>query len=133
MRVFTNGVFDILHPGHMELLKFCRENFENSHVTVGINSDLSVKRLKGQSRPVNTQSDRARMLRYLSFVDDVVIFDADDPLDVIMSLKPDVIVKGGDYDVQSVIGNTVCKVEIFKFIDGYSSSEIIGKILDSKG
>ena len=110
--VFTNGCFDILHKGHVELLEFCKHykgvSFSGRslfpRVVVGLNSDASVKRLKGDSRPINNQEDRAYLLQSLKYVDDVIIFDEDTPLDLIKLIKPDILVKGGDYEGIRVVG-----------------------------
>lgn len=124
--VFTNGCFDILHRGHVELLEFCKS--QGDKVIVGLNSDKSVKRLKGDTRPVFSQEDRKKVLESLRFVDSVVIFEEDTPISVIKSLKPDIIVKGGDYAVDEVVGNDLCKVVIFKYVDGYSTTKAIKNI-----
>ena len=92
--VFTNGCFDILHRGHIELLKYCKSL---GKVTVGINSDKSVSNLKGPRRPFFSQEDRKFMLESCKYVDDVIIFDEETPYNLIKTLKPDIIVKGGDY------------------------------------
>ena len=93
--VFTNGCFDIVHRGHIELLKYCREI--GSYVVVGLNSDDSVKKLKGEQRPYFNQEDRKILLENLSCVDEVHIFNEETPYNLISELKPDIIVKGGDY------------------------------------
>lgn len=126
VRVFTNGCFDILHKGHVELLAYCKSL---GHVTVGLNSDESVKRLKGLSRPINTESDRKRILEALRYVDEVVTFHEDTPYDLISKLKPDVIVKGGDYRAQDVIGSDICDVRIFDMVKGYSTTSFIDRII----
>jgi len=126
MRVFTNGCFDILHRGHVELLAYCKSL---GHVTVGLNSDESVKRLKGLSRPMNTESDRKRILEALRYVDEVVIFGEDTPYELLLILKPDVIVKGGDYRAHEVIGSDLCEVRIFETVNGYSTTSIINRIV----
>ena len=123
--IFTNGCFDILHRGHVELLRYCYNL--GDRVVVGLNSDQSVKRLKGQFRPFNAQEDRKFILESLKFVDEVIVFDEDTPLELITKLKPDVIVKGGDYNVEQVVGNKIAKVEIFNFLEGYSTTKILGK------
>jgi rfaE bifunctional protein nucleotidyltransferase chain/domain len=125
MRVFTNGCFDILHKGHIELLAYCKSL---GHVTVGLNSDESVRRLKGLSRPINTQSDRKLMLEALRYVDEVVIFSEDTPYELLLKLTPDIIVKGGDYKVHEVIGSDLCEVRIFQTLKGYSTTNIINQI-----
>ena len=124
--VWTNGVFDVLHKGHLELLKFARK--QGDKLIVGINSDSSAKRLKGKDRPVNSQKERMSQLITLPWVDKVVIFDEDNPLNKIKKFNPDFIVKGGDYNVDTVVGNEVAKVIIFPLIEGFSSSKIISKI-----
>lgn len=124
--VFTNGCFDILHPGHIELLKNCRR-FGN-YVVVGLNSDSSVKRLKGINRPILPDVIRKQMISSLGLVDEVIIFDEDTPYELIKRLSPDVIVKGGDYKPCDVIGSDLCRVEIVPYIDGFSTTNIIERI-----
>ena len=127
--VFTNGCFDILHRGHIELLSHCRYlGGVNGRVTVGINSDDSVRRLKGPARPVVSQEDRKVLLEALRCVDEVIIFDAETPYSLIQQLKPDVIVKGGDYQTKDVVGNDLAKVVIFNFVKGYSTTATCKKI-----
>ena len=127
MKVFTNGCFDILHKGHIELLAYCKSL---GHVTVGLNSDDSVKRLKGSSRPMNTESDRKRILEAIRYVDEVVIFGEDTPYELLLRLKPDVIVKGGDYRAHEVIGSDLCEVRIFETVKGYSTTNIINRLAE---
>ena len=124
--VFTNGCFDIIHRGHLELLEYCRDI--GSYVIVGLNSDDSVKRLKGSERPYFNEQDRKFLLESLSCVDEVHIFDEDTPYSIISKLKPDVIVKGGDYDPSEVVGNDISDVIIFNFINGYSTTKILDKM-----
>jgi rfaE bifunctional protein nucleotidyltransferase chain/domain len=101
--VFTNGVFDLLHPGHVELLEAARR--EGAALAVGLNSDASVRRLgKGDSRPITPEGGRARVLAALAAVDCVVLFDDDTPLDLIKALAPDVLVKGADYPRERIVG-----------------------------
>ena len=100
--VFTNGVFDLLHPGHVDILTAARAL--GDALIVGVNSDDSVRRLKGPTRPVRTERERAMVIAALESVDAVVVFDEDTPLQVIRSLLPDVLVKGGDYTVETVVG-----------------------------
>lgn len=100
--VFTNGVFDLLHPGHVDVLVAARRCGDT--LVVGINSDASVKRLKGPGRPVRSTAERAYVLAALAMVDAVVVFDQDTPLDLILRLHPDVIVKGGDYTEDTIVG-----------------------------
>jgi len=123
--IFTNGCFDIIHRGHIELLKFCKSL---GYVIVGLNSDKSIKILKGNDRPIVNEKDRKLLLESLKYVDEVVIFDEETPLNIIKRLKPDTIVKGGDYDKESVIGNNIADVIIFEFIDGYSTTKIVQSI-----
>ncbi len=100
--VFTNGVFDLLHSGHVDVLTAARSH--GDALIVGLNSDASVKRLKGPDRPIRNQAERAHVLAALEAVDLVVIFDDDTPLELVLALRPDVIVKGGDYTLDSVVG-----------------------------
>ena len=123
--IFTNGCFDILHRGHIELLKFCKTM---GHVIVGINSDKSVTRIKGKNRPIVIANDRKVILESLKFVDEVRVFNEDTPITLIKMIKPDIIVKGGDYSIDDVVGNDICEVIIFNYIDGYSTTKIIQNI-----
>lgn len=125
--VFTNGCFDILHRGHITYLQQAASL--GDHLIVGLNSDRSVKALKGPSRPVNNEGDRSFMLAALRSVDEVVIFDEDTPEELLSHLKPDILVKGGDYKVSEVAGRQYAgKVEILPFVDGYSTTNVIRKI-----
>ena len=121
--VFTNGCFDVLHRGHVELLKFCKRI--GDHVVVGLNSDDSIRRIKGEGRPINTLKDRKMMLEELRCVDKVIVFEEDTPYSLIQSLNPDIIVKGGDYTPEQVVGKDLAEVVIFGTIDGYSSTKTI--------
>jgi D-beta-D-heptose 7-phosphate kinase/D-beta-D-heptose 1-phosphate adenosyltransferase len=124
--IFTNGCFDVLHRGHIELLKFCKSY---GRVIVGLNSDQSVRKLKGPSRPVFSENDRKFMLESCKYVDKVCIFEEETPIDLISKIKPDIIVKGGDYKKENVVGKDVCKsIIIFNYLDGYSTTEIIQDI-----
>ncbi|MDD4527672.1 MAG: D-glycero-beta-D-manno-heptose-7-phosphate kinase [Candidatus Margulisbacteria bacterium] len=125
--VFTNGCFDILHKGH---LSYLRDASKLGDVFVlGLNSDDSVKRLKGDDRPINNQQDRADVLSFLNFVDYITIFDEDTPLELIKAITPDVLVKGGDYKAEDVVGKDFSgNVEIIPFIEGYSTTKIIDKL-----
>jgi len=120
--VFTNGCFDILHRGHMELLRYCKSL---GTVTVGLNSDASVERLKGPFRPYFSQDDRKFMLESCKYVDEVLLFGEDTPYALIEKLRPDIIVKGGDYSPEDVVGADICPVHIFKYMDGYSTTSIL--------
>lgn len=129
--VFTNGCFDILHKGHVAYLQSAKSM--GDILIVGMNTDASVKRLKGEERPINTLEDRAFVLSALKSVDYVVPFDEDNPLTLIQSIKPDVLVKGGDYTMETIIGAKEVlahggKVEIIPFVEGKSTSSIIDAI-----
>ncbi len=124
--VWTNGVFDLLHPGHLELLKYAKNL--GSRLIVGINSDISVKRLKGAHRPINDVLTRKKQLETLPWVDEVVVFEEDTPIEAIERIRPDIIVKGGDYTVDTTVGNKVAEVKIFPKIEGHSTTDLIGKI-----
>jgi len=120
--IFTNGCFDILHPAHIQLLKYCKNL---GHVVVGLNSDKSVKKIKGEDRPFFSENDRKFMLKSCRYVDEVHIFEEETPYNLIKSLNPDIIVKGGDYKPEDVVGFNLAEVKIFEYIDGYSTSKII--------
>lgn len=123
--VFTNGVFDILHKGHFELLKQARAL--GTKLVVGINSDASVKRLKGESRPINNERTRVEQLEMLPWVDEVFVFHDDTPYNLIKKLNPAFIVKGGDYTVDTVVGHDLAPVHIVPTVEGYSTTIIIEK------
>lgn len=131
--VFTNGCFDILHVGH---IKYMQEAAKLGDILiVGLNSDDSVRRLKGPERPINNQSDRAEMMAALEFVDYVVVFDEDTPYELIKKIQPDVLVKGGDYNPDNVVGRDIVearggKLKLIEFVDGKSTTSIIKKIKD---
>ena len=126
--VFTNGCFDILHKGHITYLQQAAALGE--HLIIGLNADESVKKLKGEGRPVNSELDRAFMLNSLRCVDEVVIFNEETPLELLKCLEPDILVKGGDYSVEDVIGKEYAgEVRILPFVKGYSTTQIINKIL----
>lgn len=124
-KIFTNGCFDIIHRGHIELLKYCKSF---GYVTVGLNSDKSVSRLKGDSRPINSENDRKFVLESCKYVDEVIIFGEDTPINLIKLVNPDIIIKGGDYKKEEVIGYGLHEIRIFKFLDGRSTTEIIKNI-----
>ena len=123
-KVFTNGCFDILHRGHIELLKYCKTF---GTVVVGLNSDSSVRRLKGAPRPYNSIDDRKKVLESIRYIDKVLVFEEDTPYKLIKTVKPDIIVKGGDYLPEDVVGNDLAEVKIFNYIDGYSTTSILEK------
>lgn len=125
--IFTNGCFDILHRGHVSYLNEARRR--GDYLIVGINTDNSVKRLKGQARPVNNQDDRAYLLAALSCVDMVVMFDEDTPYNLIKLIEPDELIKGGDYRAEEVIGGEYAKeVVILPFVDGYSTTKVLDEM-----
>ena len=129
--VFTNGVFDLLHKGHIYSLSQAAK--EGDVLIIGLNADASVKRLKGNSRPINDHDARALLLAALSMIDAVVIFEEDTPLNLIVSLLPDVLVKGGDYTVDQIAGAKEVienggKVVINPILNGYSTTAIIQAI-----
>jgi len=129
--VFTNGCFDLLHIGHITLLEECRRF--GSKLVLGLNTDASVQRLKGPSRPVVGEKERARVMAALAAVDAVVLFDEDTPLELIRELKPNVLVKGGDYTIESVVGHEDVlgwggRVEIVPTVEGFSTTNIVKKL-----
>lgn len=126
--VFTNGCFDIIHRGHIEYLKKSKEY--GNKLIVGLNSDESVRRLKGSGRPISNQYDRKYILENLGFIDEVIIFDEDTPYDLIKYLKPDIITKGGDYTADKVVGNDLAKVIIIPYTKNYSTTKIMEKIYE---
>lgn len=129
--VFTNGCFDILHPGHVDYLAKARSLGDT--LVVGLNSDSSVRRLKGKARPVMPQKDRARVLSALQSVDFVVIFSDPTPFELIKTVRPDVLVKGGDWAVKDIVGADFVqrrggKVKGLPYLKGFSTRGIINKI-----
>jgi rfaE bifunctional protein nucleotidyltransferase chain/domain len=132
--VFTNGVFDLLHPGHIDVLLGARR--EGAALVVGLNSDASVRRLKGPSRPVRAEHERAAVLAALEMVDLVVVFSEDTPADLVARLQPDVIVKGGDYSPETIVGADVVRarggrVVVIPLVPGQSTTGIIAKVQDA--
>ena len=125
--VFTNGCFDILHRGHVEYLQNAKEL--GDLLILGLNSDSSVKRLKGEGRPINKEEDRAIVLSALECIDYITIFEEDTPLELIKIVKPDILVKGGDYKIENVIGREYAKETVLiDFVDGYSTTKTIKNI-----
>lgn len=134
--VFTNGCFDIVHVGHIHLLKQAKRM--GTKLIVGLNSDLSISRLKGPSRPLNNQADRLLVLNSIRYVDQVIIFDEDNPLDLIRKINPNVLVKGSDYTKDNIIGAEFVisnggSVRTVDLIDNKSSSKIIKRLDDLQG
>ena len=129
--IFTNGFFDLLHVGHIELLKYAK--CLGDYLIVGINSDNSIKRLKGLSRPINNQITRKIILESIKYVDEVVVFDEDTPIEIIKKIQPKIIVKGGDYKKEDVVGYELEKVgllevKIFNYVANNSTTKIIERI-----
>jgi len=129
--VFTNGCFDILHLGHIDYLEKAKQLGDK--LIVGVNQDDSVRRLKGATRPINDEFSRSRMMAALGFVDAVVLFGEDTPLQLISYLLPDVLVKGKDYDPGNIVGADVVlenggTIETISLVEGYSTTQLINKI-----
>ncbi len=129
--VFSNGVFDLLHPGHVDIVTSARAC--GDFLVMGLNSDSSVRRLKGPGRPVRTESERAYVLAALEAVDAVVIFEQDTPLELVLTLRPDVIAKGGDYEEETIVGAREVKswggeVRVIPLTPGQSTTSIIEKL-----
>jgi len=132
--VFTNGCFDLLHPGHIQYLNDAKAL--GDILIIGLNSDASVKRLKGESRPLNNEKDRKFILENLKSVDKVELFNEDTPLNLIKKIKPDVLVKGGDYKPDEIVGSAFVKenggeVKCLSFLEGYSTTNLISAIKSS--
>ena len=134
--VFTNGCFDLLHAGHVKYLQKARSL--GDLLVLGLNSDASVRRLKGENRPLIDEEERAHLLAALDCIDYVVLFDENTPLRLIETLLPDILVKGGDYTREGVVGHEIVeshggRVELVEFVDGKSTTGIIEKILQRYG
>jgi rfaE bifunctional protein nucleotidyltransferase chain/domain len=131
--VFTNGVFDLLHIGHITYMAKAADL--GDRLVVGLNADSSVKRIKGESRPINDQANRAALLAALFFVDAVVVFEEDTPIKLISTLLPDILVKGSDYTIDTIVGAKEVmanggEVKTIDLVEGYSSTSIIKRIQD---
>ena len=129
--VFTNGCFDLIHLGHLEIL--ARSADLGDKLIVGINSDVSIKKIKGNSRPIIEEDSRAKQLAAIEFIDAVILFNEDTPYDLINILKPDVLTKGGDYKKNDIVGNQLInkeqgKVVVIPLTQGYSTTSILEKI-----
>ena len=129
--VFTNGCFELLHRGHVEYL--AQAKALGDVLVVGLNSDTSVQRLKGAGRPLVAEADRAAVLVALRSVDAVTLFDEDTPLELISTLLPDVLVKGGDYDLNGIVGREVVEeaggeVRVLPFVEGHSTTSILDRL-----
>jgi D-beta-D-heptose 7-phosphate kinase/D-beta-D-heptose 1-phosphate adenosyltransferase len=131
--VFTNGCFDILHWGHVSYLKKAKEL--GDYLVLALNTDQSVQKLKGPTRPINKQHDRALVINELKSIDFVTFFSEETPFNIINLIKPDIIAKGGDYNPNQVVGKDIVEsyggyVAIIPFVDGKSTTNIINKIVD---
>lgn len=131
--VFTNGCFDLFHAGHLEILR--RASELGDVLVVGVNSDKSVSRLKGPSRPIVSQAQRIEIISAFNFVDYVVVFEEDTPLNLIREVRPDILVKGEDWQGRKVVGEEFVsgrggRVEFVKLLNGVSTSELVKKIVD---
>ncbi len=129
--VFTNGCFDIIHQGHLQTLAYAAD--QGTKLIVGLNTDASISRLKGSERPIQDQHSRALLLASLSYVDAVVLFDEDTPLHLIEQILPNVLIKGGDYREEDIVGYDIVTqnegaVMVVPFLEGYSTTSLIAKI-----
>ncbi len=129
--VFTNGCFDLLHRGHVDYLQKARQLGDK--LIIGLNTDVSVSRIKGESRPIQDELSRATLLSAFGFVDAVIFFDEDTPYTLIQTIVPDILVKGADYNPEDIVGYDIVvgnggKVSTITFLEGYSTSAIIEKI-----
>ncbi|MGB0429340.1 MAG: D-glycero-beta-D-manno-heptose 1-phosphate adenylyltransferase [Bacteroidia bacterium] len=132
--VFTNGCFDIIHPGHVDYLTRARELGER--LVIGVNTDASVSRLKGLHRPIQSEEARLQVLAALECVDALVLFEEQTPFDLISTVKPNILVKGGDYTIDTIVGADIVmesggRVEVIPFLEGYSTSAIEKKIKEA--
>ena len=133
--VFTNGCFELLHRGHVEYL--AQAKALGDVLVVGLNSDASVQRLRGAGRPLVAEADRAAVLVALRSVDAVTLFDEDTPLELISALLPDVLVKGGDYDLDGIVGRDAVEkaggdVRVLPFVEGYSTTDILTRVRETE-
>jgi D-glycero-beta-D-manno-heptose 1-phosphate adenylyltransferase len=129
--VFTNGCFDIIHRGHTDYLS--KADDLGDVLIIGLNSDASVKRLKGQSRPVQDEQTRALTLASMFYISYVVIFEEDTPYELIKAVQPDILVKGGDYEIEKIVGYDIVKAKggevlTIPFVEGYSTTSILSKL-----
>ncbi len=129
--VFTNGCFDIVHRGHVEYLSLAAQ--KGDHLVLGLNTDNSVSKIKGPTRPIVDETSRAILLAAFEFIDLIVLFNEDTPYELIKTIQPDVLVKGADYQVEDIIGYDIVtqkggSVETIEFVDGFSTTNIIDKI-----
>lgn len=129
--VFTNGCFDIIHLGHIDYLSKAKDL--GDILLIGLNTDDSVKRLKGNNRPIKNQRERAVLLASLRFVDGIILFNEDTPYDLIKKIEPDILIKGSDYKKEEIVGadiikNTGGEIITIDFLEGYSTTSILNKI-----
>lgn len=129
--VFSNGCFDIIHAGHVDYLEKAKQ--KGNHLIVGLNTDHSVSRIKGENRPIVDEVSRSRVLAALGFVDAVVLFNEDTPFDLITALRPDILVKGKDYEIKNIVGADFVmqnggKVETIELTEGLSTTIVVNKI-----
>jgi rfaE bifunctional protein nucleotidyltransferase chain/domain len=134
--VFTNGCFDILHRGHVHILRQAKA--AGDLLIVALNSDRSVKQIKGEKRPVLPETDRIELIGAMEMVDYIVVFDDADPYKLIAAIKPDVLVKGGDWSAEKIVGADLVeegggRVEVIPYLKGFSTSEIIERIMKENG
>jgi D-glycero-beta-D-manno-heptose 1-phosphate adenylyltransferase len=132
--VFTNGCFDLVHKGHIDYLAKAADM--GTHLIIGLNTDASVSRIKGPSRPVSSEESRAQVMAAFGFVSLVVLFDEDTPFELIKTLQPDILVKGADYSPDTIVGADIVKqrggeVATIEFIPGFSTSALIKRIIDN--
>lgn len=130
---FTNGCFDILHYGHVEYLRKSKKTCDI--LVVGLNSDISIRKIKGPKRPINPEKARAGVLSALELVDYIVLFDDETPLDLIASIKPDILIKGSDWEISEIAGSDIVissggEVKLIDFKHGYSTTSLIDRILE---
>jgi rfaE bifunctional protein nucleotidyltransferase chain/domain len=133
--VFSNGCFDIIHAGHVDYLEKAKQ--KGDYLIIGLNTDQSVSRIKGKDRPIVDEVSRSRVLAALEFVDAVVLFDEDTPYDLIKNLKPDILVKGKDYNISNIVGADLVlenggKVETIELTEGLSTTIVVNKIKNLK-
>lgn len=131
--VFTNGCFDILHPGHIHIFKKAKQIAKNSILIVGINTDSSIRKIKGKTRPINTLKDRIKILEVIPFIDYIIPFDTPTPYSLIKTLKPDILLKGGDWKKNEIVGREFAKKTVrVPILKKYSTTKIIEKIWSQK-
>ena len=123
--VFTNGCFDLVHYGHVRLLEYCATL---GRTVVGLNSDESIRRLKGPSRPISPLKSRTAVLEAIRWVDEVVVFDEETPLELIKKLSPDVLVKGGDYSEQEIVGFGLVPIRVFSLQGDFSTTKLVDRV-----